>query len=164
MIYYVDGYNLLFRLADSRTSLRKQRTSIIRFLQNQFVHLKSKGLLIFDGAHRPDEESGLSYPSPMELAFTPKGQSADENILDRVEMLSNRKNATVVTNDQGLKRQAGAFGAKTMSNDAFLKWLLKRASKKKAKRLPAKDSPQQIERLTKIFEEKLKKDDFEDWI
>jgi predicted RNA-binding protein with PIN domain len=94
----------------------------------------------------------------MELAFTPKGQSADENILERVEALKNRKSATVVTNDLGLKRQAGAFGAKTMSNDEFLDWLLKRAAKRKRKQATTKESPQEIERLTKIFEQRLKDD------
>ena len=164
MYFLIDGYNLLFSWIEGKESIEKKREHLVNWIQREFKDMHLHGIIVFDGAHKSDEESGLSYPSPMELAFTPKGQSADENILDRVEMLSNRKSATVVTNDQGLKRQAGAFGAKTMSNDAFLKWLLKRASKKKAKRLPAKDSPQQIERLTKIFEEKLKKDDFEDWI
>ncbi len=128
------------------------------WVKREFKRMSLHGIIVFDGSHRRDEESGLSYPSPMELAFTPKGQSADENILEKIEALKNRKNATVVTNDLGLKRQASAFGAKTMSNDEFLEWLLKRAVKKKVKRLPIKDSPREIERLTKIFEERLLKD------
>ncbi len=139
---------------------------LVKWIQSEFRKMHLHGIIVFDGAHRSEEESGLSYPSPMELAFTPKGQSADEYILEKVEAFKNRKNATVITNDLGLKRQASAFGAKTMSNDAFLEWLLKRSTKKKVKRLPTKDSPQEIERLTKIFEEKLLKeltDDLERW-
>jgi predicted RNA-binding protein with PIN domain len=113
-------------------------------------------------SHRSDEESGLSYASPMEVAYTPKGQSADENILQRVEALSNRKSVIVITDDRGLKRQAQDFGANIMINSDFIKWLSNRARKKNIDNFQHKDSPHQINRLTKIFEERLKKTDFED--
>jgi len=156
MFFLIDGYNLLFSWLDTKESMEKKRARLVLWIQREFKQMKLHGIIVFDGAHRRDEESGLSYPNPMELAYTPKGQSADQYILDRVEALKNRKNAMVVSNDRGLKSQASAMGAKTMGNDEFIDWLLKRAVKKKAKQLPAKDSPYQIERLTKIFEERLK--------
>jgi predicted RNA-binding protein with PIN domain len=160
LYFLIDGYNLLFSWIKGQESIEKKRGVLINWIRSEFKQMNLCGTIVFDGAHRRDEESGLSYPSPMELAFTPKGQTADENILERIEATKNRKNTTVVTNDLVLKRQASAFGAKAMSNEEFLEWLLKRSAKKKRKRPPPKDSPQQIERLLKIFEAKLT-DDFE---
>jgi predicted RNA-binding protein with PIN domain len=156
LYFLIDGYNLLFSWIEGKESIEKKRVRLVLWIKQAFKRMRLHGIIVFDGAHQKDEESGLAYPSPIELAFTPKGQSADENILERVEALKNRKNATVVTNDLGLKRQAGAFGAKTMSNDEFLEWLLKRSAKKKRKRLPTQESPQEIARLTEIFEQRLR--------
>jgi len=159
MYFLIDGYNLLFSWMEQKESIEKKRGLLVSWIQREFKRMNLKGIIVFDGSHRQEEESGLSYPSPMELAFTPKGQSADENILERVEAIKNRKNAIVVTNDRGLTRQASAFGAKVMTNSEFLDWLHKRATKKKAKdRRPAQETAYQIERLTKIFEERLKEE------
>ena len=160
MYFLIDGYNLLFSWMEGRESIEKKRELLVRWVQGEFKRLKLRGIIVFDGSHRKDEESGLSYPSPMELAFTPKGESADENILARVESIKNRKSAIVVTNDLGLKRRVSAEGAKTMANDEFLEWLWKRAAKKKVKQRPAQESSYQIERLTKIFEERLRDESY----
>ncbi len=110
-------------------------------------------MLVFDGFHRGNEESGRGYESPLEIVFTPKGQSADAFILEKVELTKNRKDVRVVTNDEGLTRQARSLGAQVQTNHAFVKYL---ASKKKI--LPEKksvDTPKNKERLQKIFEDLL---------
>ena len=94
----------------------------------------------------------------MEVAFTPKGQTADQYILEQVELIQNKKSIVVVTNDQSLKRHASAFGAKTMSSTAFLHWIVKRKSQKKTKKPIIRETSSEIERLLKIFEERLKTD------
>jgi predicted RNA-binding protein with PIN domain len=160
MTYYIDGYNLLFRLVDSRISLQKQRLSIIRFLQKQFVHFKNKGLLIFDGAHRSDEESGRSYPSPLEVVYTPRGQSADAYILEKLESIKKTSSITVVSDDNHLTRSARALGAHAQSNVAFLNFLEKKRSQRTEKKIKEPvDSKQNIDRLLKIFEKRLKDPD-----
>jgi predicted RNA-binding protein with PIN domain len=166
MFFLIDGYNLLFSCIEGRESIEKKRARLVLWIQREFKRMRLRGVIVFDGSHRRDEESGLSYPSPMECAFTPKGQSADENILERIEILKNRKDAAVVSNDLGLQRRVNAMGAKAMSNDQFLEWLLRRGAKKKSKRSPMKDSPREIERLNQIFEERYLKnltDDLEGW-
>ena len=45
-----------------------------------------QGTLVFDGAHKRGEESGLSYPSPLIVAYTPKGESADEYIIEQFKL------------------------------------------------------------------------------
>ncbi|MBX9744907.1 MAG: NYN domain-containing protein [Chlamydiales bacterium] len=154
MFYYIDGYNLIFALADTKRSLMHQRKSAITFLQKRFAHLQLRGMLVFDGSHQRNEESGLSYANPLQIAYTPKGQTADEYILEQLEYSHKKSPATVISNDRGLCRKARELGANTQSNEGFLHYL----EKKKTKRMIAvpKETPYQINRLIKIFEEKLK--------
>lgn len=157
MRFFIDGYNLIFTLIDSKKSLQTLREEVILYLRKEFAQKKIKGTLVFDGAHIRDEESGLSYPSPLVVAFAPKGQSADEYIVEKLELSKNPKIITVITNDRGLQRHAKALGAKIQSNHDFIAYLKK---KKKTKSLiEPKDSPKNIERLQKIFEKKLEEDD-----
>lgn len=157
MYYLIDGYNLIFSLIQSKDSLQTLRQKVIHSLQKQFAVRKISGTLVFDGAHRRDEESGLSYSSPLIIAYAPKGQSADEYIVNLIEMAKNPKEMVVITNDRGLILHAKSHGAKTQSNSAFIHWLHKK--KKKGKEIEPKDTEQNIIRLLKIFEEKLKEEE-----
>jgi len=156
MYYLIDGYNLIFSLIESKESLQALRQKIIHAIQKHFARRKVSGTLVFDGAHRRDEESGLSYRSPLVIAYAPKGQSADEYIVERVQVAPHPKQITVVTNDRALARHAKSAGAKVQSNEEFLTWLKKR---KKKPTPEAVDTRQNIDRLLKIFEERLKNED-----
>ena len=156
MHFLIDGYNLLFSLINSKKSLQTLRQELIEYLKKEFARKEIKGTLIFDGAHRRDEESGLSYPTPLVVAYAPKDQSADEYILEKLEISKNPKIITVVTNDRGLIRHAKSAGAKTQGNEDFIHWLKKK--KKPTREVEAKDSPKNIERLLKIFEKKLEEE------
>ncbi len=161
--YYIDGYNFIFSLIESNESIQSLRERTTQLLQKKFALLKLSGTLVFDGSHKRGEESGLSYPSPLIVAYSPKGQSADEYIVEKVESASNPKTITVVTNDRGLILHIRSLGAKVQSNSDFLHALLSRSKKKSKKKSDAADSKQNIERLLKIFEDKLRKEseDFE---
>ncbi len=153
MFYLVDGYNLIFSLVEPNQNLRALRQKLIHSLQKQFARRKISGLLVFDGSHRREEESGLSYPSPLIVAYAPKGQSADAYICEHLETASHPKQITVITNDKGLGRHARSYGAKVQANEDFLLWLSKR--KKRAEKETPRDTQQNIDRLLKIFEERL---------
>ena len=155
MFYLIDGYNLIFSLIQSKESLQIQREKVIHYLQKKFASRGLSGMLIFDGAHRRDEVSGFSYPSPLIVAYAPKGQSADAYIVEQIEIAKNPKQITVVTNDQGLIRHVKSAMAKAMGNTAFINWLKKKKGKKTGPE--PKESPQNIGRLEKIFEERLRK-------
>lgn len=152
MFYLIDGYNLIFSAIESRESLQALRQKVIRSLQKQFARKKIDGILVFDGAHRREEESGLSYPSPLIVAYAPKGQSADAYMVEYLETCKNPKQVTVVTNDKGLGRHARSYGAKVQANEDFLTWLGKR--KKKEGKTSPRDTEANIDRLLKIFEER----------
>jgi predicted RNA-binding protein with PIN domain len=158
LYFFIDGYNLLFHESEEKGSLQKRREKLIEQLHAAFSQLNLKGTVVFDGSRRGDEESGLSYQSPLNIAYAPKGQSADEYIVEQIQSIHNRKTLTIVTNDKGLARHAKAAGTHTQSNRAFLSWLVEKAETKKTKQRPLKESPKQIERLTKIFEQKFLED------
>lgn len=157
MYYFIDGYNLIFSLIESKDNLQTLRQKVICDLQKRFARREIAGTLVFDGAHRRDEESGLSYSSPLIIAYAPKGQSADHYIVEKIEAAKNPKQITVITNDKGLRLHAKSAGAKTQSNEEFIYWLYKR--KKKATQTEPKETQQNIDRLLKIFEERLKEED-----
>ena len=157
MYYLIDGYNVIFSLIQSKESLQTLRHKVIRTLQKQFAKRGISGTLVFDGAHRRDEESGLSYSSPLIIAYAPKGQSADDYIIELIETSKNPKQITVVTNDRGLSMHAKSHGAKVEGNEAFIHWLGGRRRKKSEKE--PRDTQHNIDRLLKIFEEKLKEED-----
>jgi uncharacterized protein len=155
VIYLIDGYNLLFSSIQSSKDFRSQREELILYLQNKFASKGLSGLLIFDGSHRREEESGRNYTSPLEIIYSPKGQTADSFILEKIELTKNRKAITVITNDAGLIRQARGFGANVQGSDTFIKSLHKNAPKKEKE---FRESPKNIEKLLKIFEERFRED------
>lgn len=160
MLYYLDGYNILFFLAHSKQSLKIQRHFLIEYLHKQFKKFRLSGVLVFDGTHRKDEESGLSYKSPLIIAYASKGQSADAYIIEQIELAQNPRQITVVTDDQGLTRHTRSHGAKAQSNAAFLIFLRKKSEKSKIKTKPeVNETPQNIRRLIQIFEERMQNEE-----
>lgn len=157
-MYFVDGYNLLFTLTELNHPLSLQRQKLIQFLQKRFAALKLSGILVFDGRIRCDEESGRSYPSPLEVIYTREGQSADEFIEEQIRISKNPRQITVITNDRRLVANARSAGAKTMNNAQFLEWLTSRRKKPTQIKPEVTDSKQNIERLLQIFEKRLKED------
>ncbi len=164
MYYLIDGYNLLFFFQeDERCSLESQRKRLLEWIQDAFSNMKCQGTVVFDGAHPRGTESGRAYQSPLEIAYAPKGISADAYILEQLEAAKNRKTFVVVTNDRALRSHAVSLEAKTQSNEAFVAWLKKRnGAKKNRKRRAAVETPAQIARLAKMFEERLDKIDKND--
>ncbi|MFI5343152.1 MAG: NYN domain-containing protein [Chlamydiales bacterium] len=161
MLFLLDGYNILFSLVDSEKTFSNQRQEVITFLQKQFASLKLSGMLVFDGFHRSEEESGRGYESPLEIIFSPKGQNADSFILEQIALAKNPKDIKVVTNDAGLTRQARASGAHVLTNTAFLEYLKKAHSKATRAKSHEKDiteSPKSKERLQKIFEDRFRQE------
>lgn len=158
MLYLLDGYNLLFTLTESDHPISQQRQKIIHFLQKRFASFKIEGILVFDGRVRRGEESGRSYPSPLEVVYTSTEQSADQFIIERIETSKNPRQVTVVTNDRGLIANVRSLGAKTIGNDKFIQWLVTR-KKKPALKTEIADSKQNIERLIIIFEKRLKEEE-----
>lgn len=148
MYFLIDGYNLLFNTLDDRKSFEKERANLIHLIQTAFKQLSLRGMVVFDGAHPGECE--LFHDCPIEIAYTPKGQSADEFILQQLALFQNRRSVHTVTNDGGLRRRARIMGSNTMTNSGFIHWLQKKSHVSASK--PRSVSKWDVERLTKIFE------------
>ena len=163
MLYLIDGYNLLFRFFHSEKKLETQRNLAIKFLQEKTAALKIKAHLIFDAPHREEDLPSSIYSKNLKIIYTPKNQSADEYILEKISLSKTPSQITLVTSDKSLQMQAKSFKAQIQSIDDFIDWLYvkEQGIKKESKNLEdseALDTKQNIDRLLKIFEKKLKED------
>lgn len=161
MPYLIDGYNLLFKLLESKNSLQAQRQTIIRSLQIEFKLLHLTGTIVFDGRHRLGEQSNLAYHSPLIIAYSHENETADQYILDKLETAKTPSEITVVTDDRFLSSSARTRGARTLGLMAFLAQIEKKHKQRRLKKeelldeRPITESKRETERLIKIFEERL---------
>ena len=121
MYFFIDGYNFLFWLSQQKGSLKEQRRDLIIWLKDVFTYQHLKGIVIFDGSHRSNEESGLAYSSPLDIAYAPKELNADAYIQEKLITCKQRHLCVVVTDDRSLRKQIRDLGAQVESNAAFLK-------------------------------------------
>lgn len=162
MHYLIDGYNLLFYGDESKSTLQSKRQTIIQSLQKEFALLHMKGTVVFDGTHEPGEQSGLSYKSPLVIAYSHQGQTADQYILEKLEASKTPSELTIVTNDKRLAMHARNYGAKSMTITEFLTQIKKKHLQKKdtvVEKKPTAISERELNRLLKIFEERLDDDE-----
>lgn len=162
MIYLVDGYNLLFRLFHSEKKFESQREVLIEFLEEKATLLNLDINLIFDGYKQNQELANTSYFEKLKVIYTSKGQTADDYIIEQIFLSKNPSQIVVVTSDKSLKKKSEELHASTRSIDSFINWITKKETEKRNNNNFEKeekefiDTKQNIQRLLKIFEDKLK--------
>lgn len=160
MHYYVDGYNLMFRLLNVSGDLSDEREYIIHDLSKKAEALDLKMTLVFDAQYQFGEGSRSHFRN-LEIVFTQHGEIADEYILNALHETNHPQRETVVTSDKSLARLARNTGAKTEGIETFISWLNKRYDKKPQKKEvePVPNTLNHVsdyDRWLKIFEEKFK--------
>ena len=146
MHYFIDGYNLLFRLPQGRRSFEEERHLIVDAL----IGIKLFLTLVFDGGG--DESPRRTHKGPLEIVYTAKGQSADAYILDELSWVKTPETYTVVTSDKKLASACRVLGAKSQSIHSFLS-LIRKKQAIKIEEKPIKEADKNLERLLKIFNE-----------
>jgi predicted RNA-binding protein with PIN domain len=120
--YFIDGYNVVFSggLAPHGDSIENARFNLLHLLSVYVMNKKVKMTVVWDGG------AGGRYPESrtkngIQNIYTPKGLSADEQIVKMVEKMENPGSVTVVSDDRrhiiGIVRN---LGAQTMSVSRFL--------------------------------------------
>ncbi len=156
-MYLIDGYNLLFRVEERKASLEKRRDVLISILADELQPFRFLAAIIFDGEDPVRKYAQRTVFEGLEVIYTHSGQTADDYIIEAVDCSSNPALLTVVTSDEGLKRQCAHLGAKTQSIESFSEMLAKKHAR--TRKSPGKPSHDlDIERLRKIFEKKLESD------
>jgi predicted RNA-binding protein with PIN domain len=153
MHYFIDGYNLLFRIAEKKQSLETMRIDLVRFLSRFSLDLT----VVFDGSSDHRLETTRGHIGDLEIVYTSEYQSADAYIIQTLILAPHPRHHTVVTSDTSLARQCSQIGSHTITIEAFIAQLGKRKKKSKpAEPKGSEDSPSHIARLLKIFEERFK--------
>lgn len=132
MHYYIDGYNILFRVLRAGSDLKKQRELFITDLNEKIKILNLDVTIVFD-AHYTLAEGTRSIFESLEICFTSSGESADEYILKKIKSCARPRQETVVTSDNRLAWAARHHLAKTESVSTFLTWLNNRYENKLSK-------------------------------
>lgn len=143
MHYFIDGYNLLFRLvrALGDEDLQSMREHIIDDLSRKIKLLNIQATVVFDSYYHEGLRSRTVLHS-MEVLFTDEGETADECILDELKKVKHPKQEIVVTSDKKLAWQARLKGAKTLSVEEFVKSLNQRFQKRSGTRVEDPESKQ----------------------
>jgi uncharacterized protein len=136
MHYYIDGYNLMFRILRATENFQFQREKIIANLSNKIQVLGLNVTLIFDAKYR---KGGLSrtYVYPIEVCYTAEGETADEFILSELKGHSKPNQHTVVTSDKKLSHLVKLLHSHTETVEQFITWLNKRYKNKLLKSKPS---------------------------
>jgi Predicted RNA-binding protein containing a PIN domain len=161
--YFIDGYNLMFRLQGKKTpSLHKKREEIISALNEEATLFRLNITLVFDGAEQAPEEGTRTHYDTLEIVYTSKKQSADAYILEQLEYSKDPSSEIVITSDRELAGRAKMLGAATETIEAFLSFMHTKHAKRKTQSPEevkmVKDTKGNLERLLKIFEDRSKKE------
>jgi uncharacterized protein len=138
MHYFIDGYNMLFRLLHDNENLQSQRESIIYDLNKKISLIKLDVSVVFDSRFQIGGRSRSHYDN-LEILFSAEGETADEYILDEIKNASQPQQETVVTSDKKLAWQVRGGLAHTESVEEFILWL-NRSYKNKLRQIK-KDKP-----------------------
>lgn len=160
MEYFIDGYNLIFRLHLEKSSLEKKREKIIHFLNSQNTYLGWRITLIFDGEHWNELLPEIRQYGTLSIVYTSKKTNADDFIIQELEHHPWPENVTVVTSDKGLSFRSKALGGKVMSIESFIKKIHVKHEKKTyvecSEKKMEEELPFHLKRLQEIFEKKLR--------
>lgn len=158
MHYIVDGYNFFFRLKADIFPLEQARNSFIEELSSNLKKINTKASLVFDsGKETILDIASKTHLGEIEVVFTPRGMSADDYIIELVEIQKHPGTVTVVSSDKGVLARAVSLGAKTMSVEKFVTYVQKKRrkqNKKEEKKIV--ESDYHIRRLKDAFEGRLK--------
>lgn len=129
MHYYIDGYNLMFRVLRAGDDLAVQREQVIEELYRKVSFIGLDVTIVFDSQYNPSE-STRSNLRAMAIHFTDHAETADDYILSELKTESEPFNHTVVTSDKKLAYLARLRAAKTESVEEFMALLNKRYKNK----------------------------------
>lgn len=147
MHYYIDGYNLLFRILKAGDEIRKQREELICDLEKKIDILELNATLVFDSHYQEDDNTRSHFKS-LAIVFTATGETADEYILQELKESRSPAQQMVITSDKRLAQQCKLRLGNTQSVDEFLKWLnqryknkLKQSKRQNTVKTPAPNLP-----------------------
>ncbi len=118
-VLIVDGYNVIHQdeglSRDFRLNPEDARYGLVEMLSNYQGYKKDEIIVIFDAYNTDKALRSLTVFSNVNVVFTKHGETADEYIERFVSTIENRKNITVVTNDNVIAVLTTGRGCSHMS-------------------------------------------------
>ena len=139
MHYFIDGYNLMFRMSVTNESLQSERE---KFIENLYEKIRIVGLdvtIVFDAQYQEGLGS-RTHLDFLEICFTDEGETADDYIINELTSTPNPREEIIVTSDNNLAWRSRRMHAKSEPVQEFMRWLDHRFRKKK-KSLPQESNP-----------------------
>lgn len=165
MQFLIDGYNLLFFYLTPDEDLKKNREELISVLDKKLKSLNIKATIVFDGFSQINKDAEHQYFESLTVVFSPKAQTADEYIIERLTSSKNPNEITIITADKQLASEARCLKAHSKTPKAFLKEIAtKQAAIENSTEKEQRDfeeSKAHIERLVKLFEKRLQDTELE---
>lgn len=156
-MYWIDGYNLLFRLTKNYKTMKENERKLLLALNRSITLAKYQAVVIFDGREKDPPEALRRNLKSLTLIYTPHHQTADDYILEMIDLSSDPSKEVVVSSDLELLRKAKQRGAKTVTIEEFLTQLIKKKRKKKPLiEKEIQETSTEFNRLLKIFEDRMK--------
>ncbi|MCG3205581.1 MAG: hypothetical protein KCHDKBKB_02303 [Elusimicrobia bacterium] len=118
--YFIDGYNLIWSAENfGGGKLQDQRECLLRFLERTHPagSAVNKIIVVFDGKEDVDSPP---WRGTVRVIFS-KGETADAVIKRSVDLLSNPRNAVVITDDRDIQKWVSSSKAKVMGCKEFLR-------------------------------------------
>jgi len=159
MHYWIDGYNLLFRITKNYREMKQNERKLLASLNQSIILLKYQATVVFDGREKDPPEALRRNFDALALIYTPHLQTADDYILEALSEAADPTKEVVVSSDYDLLRKAKQRGAKILTIEEFLSKLVKKKQKKKvANEKVFQETSTELKRLLKIFEDRLKEE------
>lgn len=139
MHYFIDGYNLMFRMSVTNETLQSEREKFIADLYEKIQVVSLDVTIVFDAQYQEGMGS-RTHLDFLEICFTDEGETADDYIINELGSTPNPREEIIVTSDNNLAWRARRMHAKTEPVEEFMRWLDHRYKKKK-KELPLNYTP-----------------------
>lgn len=140
MHYFIDGYNLLFRLRPDIAELQDEREKIIHDLNDKAGLLQLDFSVVFDAPTQSGYGSRTHF-NHIEILYTQEGETADEFILDKIRNSKNPTLETIITSDKNLASRARRKSAHAETVENFTVWLERAYKNKRKKVIKEKKKP-----------------------
>jgi predicted RNA-binding protein with PIN domain len=121
-------------------------------IEMQAEKLSLRVTVFFDASDPLQDHDSRTHLRNLEIIYTHPKKSADDAIVEALEIHKSPSQICVVTSDKGLSKKANSLGAKILSISDFLLFLQKKHKRNNSSTdISVQDSPREIERLLKIF-------------
>jgi predicted RNA-binding protein with PIN domain len=129
MLYYIDGYNLMFRASRGLGDFKSSRQNFIEELNEKIQTVLLDAVIVFDAQYQFGLGSRSRYRH-LTVCFTDTGETADDYIIDEIKSSSKPRQIILVTSDKNLAWRARQYHSKTISVEDFVATLETQFKKK----------------------------------